>query len=220
MHPIPDWALWFDLAMRFTWFVAAAGVGFVMGRLGHDTSTWVLFGLIAGPFAIPCAVVSARRAARRPPRVLFPGVAGRGIEDVLVLVDGERPAGAPNDLGPADGLRRVVLAVVIGRDTSDVAAREGEERRAAATLTAARAAVRDATGVEAGGVVLEGRPARAIRAYAERERFHRIAGLVPVSPPTTEWPEHRQCMPAVGGEYPVAPLNPFPDPYRPPHPRR
>ena len=96
---------------------------------------------------------------------------------MVVLVDSERPADTAEYVGSADALGRVVLAAVIGRDTSDIAAQEGAERRATAALTAARTAVRDIAAIDPSGVILEGRPDRAIRAYAEQHGFDRIIGV-------------------------------------------
>lgn len=173
---VPAWALWLEMAMRVVWLVSAAGVGLIMRRLGHDTAAWVLVGLVCGPLAVPIAVTAARRAARRPPRLLFAGRPGQGEDDVLVLIDPERPTVAAYPIGPAGAIGRLVLAVVIGRTTSDAGARQAEERRAAAALTAARAAVRATTGIDPAGVVLEGRAARAGRAYAHRFGLHRVVG--------------------------------------------
>lgn len=183
MMRVPAWALWLEMAIRVAWLVSAAGVGVVMRRLGHDTATWVLVGVVCGPLAVPIAVSAARRAARRPPRVLFPGHPGPGDEDVLVLIDPERPTVAGDRIGSAGAIGRLALAVVIGRTTSDVGARQAEERRAAATLTTARAAVRAATGVDPAGVVLEGRPGHAGPDYARRFGFHRVIGLDAPSDP-------------------------------------
>lgn len=184
MH-VPTWALWLDMAMRVVWLLSAAGVALSMRRLGHDTATWGLVGLVCGPLAIPMAVVAARRAARHPPRLLFAGDPGNGDEDVLVLLDADRPADIADQLGPTRAIGHLVLAVVIGRTTSDVAARKAEERRAADTLTSARRAVRAATGIDPSGVVLEGRVARAGPAYARRFGFGRIIGLEATSGTTT-----------------------------------
>lgn len=85
--------------MRATWFVAAPGVGFVMSRLGHDTFTWGVFGLIAGPFAIRAARDSKCRERREAST--FAGLVDRGsaearVEDLAVGADqhhGDGPGG-------------------------------------------------------------------------------------------------------------------------------
>jgi hypothetical protein len=176
MH-VPSWALWLEMMMRVVWLLSATGVALSMRRLGHDAATWGLVGLVGGPVAIPMAFVAARRAARRPPRLLFAGTPGKGDEDVLVLLDPDQGGDVAHQLGPTRTIGRLVLAVVIGRTTADVAARKAEERRAADTLSSARKAVHAATGIDPGGIVLEGRTARVGPAYARRFGFGRIIGL-------------------------------------------
>lgn len=145
MHmPLPQWALWSEVAIRAGWAAVAAVLWAVMTRRGHDGGLWALIGLVFGPFAVPAALVSARRAARRPPIVVTDGPP-RGSATTpaaLVLVDPDDAGGweaQASAAGAAGG--RVELAVVVGRDGLDLAAREGALRRARHALTAVAAAI-------------------------------------------------------------------------------
>ena len=165
MHtPLPQWVLWSEVVIRFGWAAIAAAIWFVMSRRGHDGGLWALVGVVLGPLAVPAAVISARRASRRPPTVVDQGD-GEDVK-VLAVIDPDQPAtwaavaqrvttlSAPSE-----------LAVVVSRETLDVAAREATVRRARAALAAVAAAI---PGPPPRQVILEGPPATAV---AQRRRL-------------------------------------------------
>lgn len=133
--PLPQWAIWSEVAIRVGWAATAAVIWAAMTRRGHDGGLWALIGLVLGPFAVPAAITSARRAARRPPIVVADGApwdAGRGPA-VLVVVDPDDPGSGPAQAAAADAAGGPIeLVVVVGRDTLDRSAREGTLRRARA----------------------------------------------------------------------------------------
>lgn len=176
MHtPLPQWALWSELAIRIGWAGAAAVIWAVMSRRGHDGGLWALIGLVLGPLAVPLAVISARRAARRPPIVVENG---RGPETgrlplTLVVVDPDDPQMWATQAAAADAVAGLVeLAVVVSRDTLDRDAREGTLRRARIALAAVAATMAGPTPRQ---VILEGRPDAAVARHA---RQHGITGVI------------------------------------------
>ena len=170
---VPHWAAWAELVVRVLWIAEAVLVARAMGRRGHDSGLWFLAGLLLGPFAIGTAVRSTRRASRRPPMVIAPGIPGPGTLDVLVVVDDMAPAAAVGTgrVTPV-GLGRLTLAVVVGRDTFDGAARAAELEHAEQALAAAAATM--PAGVRPAQVILEGRPADAVRSYAESSEVTQV----------------------------------------------
>ena len=91
MHtPLPQWALWSEIAIRVGWAATAAVICVVMSRRGHDIANWAIFGLVLGPFAVPAAIISARRAASRGAIVVEEGDGGEAR--VLVVVDLHTPS--------------------------------------------------------------------------------------------------------------------------------
>ena len=182
MHmPLPQWAIWSEVAIRLGWAAAAAVIWAVMSRRGHDGGLWAVIGLVLGPFAVPAAVISARRAARRPPVVVadVPGGSAGCAPAVLVVVDADDPGSWAAQAAAADAVGGPVeLAVVVGRDTLDRSAREGSLRRARCALAAVAAAMaRPAPGQ----VILEGRPAAAVALHS---RLRGIATVVVTSNPS------------------------------------
>ena len=173
---VPRWAAWVELSVRLLWVAEAVVVAVAMRRRGHDAGLWLLAGLVLGPLVIIAAVRSAWRAARRSPMVITPGIPGPGNLDALIVIDDAVPAAAIG-AGPVDAacLGRVTLAVVVGRDTFDRAARADELQHAEQTLAAAAAALPE--GVDPAKVILEGRPVHAVRSYAERSGVTQL--LVP-----------------------------------------
>lgn len=86
MHmPLPQWLMGSELAIRVGWAVTATVIWAVMSRRGHDGGMWALVGLVLVPFAVPAAILSARRTARRPPIVVADGASADA---------GQRPGGA------------------------------------------------------------------------------------------------------------------------------
>jgi len=177
--PLPQWALWSELAIRVGWAAAAAVIWAVMSRRGHDGGLWALIGLVLGPLAVPLAVISARRAARRPPIAVDGGHGADAARSpsTLVVVDPDDPqtwgaqaAAADNVAGPVE------LAVVVSRDTLDRDAREGTLRRARTALAAVAATT---TGPTPRQVILEGRPDAAVARHARQH------GITTVIAPST-----------------------------------
>lgn len=172
MHtPLPEWVLWSEVGIRVGWTTIALAIWFVMSRRGHDGGTWAIVGLVLGPLAIPMAIVSARRASRRPLLVVEDGATVDA--GVLVAVDASQPetwasvAWLVNTLAtPAE------LAAVVDRDTLDIAARNASLQRARRALAAVADAV---NGPQPRQVILEGRP---VPAVAKRRLALGIATVV------------------------------------------
>lgn len=163
MHtPLPQWALWSEVVIRVGWAALAAMIWFVMSRRGHDGGIWALVGLVLGPLAVPAAIVSVRRASRRPLIVVADGAAPSeaGGIGVLAVVDPDDPeTWAPEAELVSTLVTPVELAAVVSRDTLDHAAREASLRRARTALAAVAAAMK---GPVPRQVILEGRPTHAV----------------------------------------------------------
>lgn len=159
MHtPLPQWAVWSEVAIRFSWAALAAAIWIVMSRRGHDGAIWALVGVVLGPLAVPAAIVSARRASRRLPIVIDEGTAGE--IGVLAVVDPDRPDTWAAEAEQLNALRGPTeLVVVVSRETLDVAARDATVHRARAALAAVASAV---AGPAPRQVILEGRPTTAV----------------------------------------------------------
>ena len=198
MTPAPEWVAWADLATRVVWAAIAVLVAYAMSRRGHDGGWWVIVGLVLGPLAVVAAVVATRRARRRGPIVVAPGAPGGGGSDVVFVIDPANPSAGLTDPGPGvGGFRRVMFVTVIGPDTFDVQARQGELRRARAALeAAAQAAYR--IGVDPRLVILEGRPDHAVVTLARDEH------LALVLVPPTAAGQHLACRLAGKPGVPVA----------------
>lgn len=180
MHtPLPQWALWSELAIRVGWAAAAAVIWACMSRRGHDGGLWALIGLVLGPLAVPLAVISARRAARRAPMVIDDGCergAARAAA-TLVVVDPDDPETWAAQAAAADAVTGPVeLAIVVSRDTLDRDAREGTLRRARTALVAVAATM---VGPTPRQVILEGRPDTAVARHARQH------GITTVIAPST-----------------------------------
>lgn len=165
MHtPLPQWVLWSELAIRLGWAAIAAVVWFVMSRRGHDGTNWVIVGLVLGPFAVPAAVISTRRAARRPAIVVDEG--GSRDAGLLVVVDPDHPESWSPEAELVNELGAVAeLVVVVSRDTMDRPAREASLRRARTALAAVAAGI---SGPAPRQVIIEGRPAAAVVGHSKR----------------------------------------------------
>ncbi|MFP5318876.1 MAG: hypothetical protein ACLGI2_11375 [Acidimicrobiia bacterium] len=171
--------IWTEIVVRIGWAATAAVTGAIMARRGHDGGMWAVIGLVLGPFAVPAAVVSARRAARRPPVVVAGGTpeGARRPPGALVVVDAEDPQGWAEQAAAASALgSSVELVAVVGRDTLDRAAREGELRRARQALAVVATAVPGPTPRQ---LILEG------RAEAVVSRYRRLEGIGTVITPST-----------------------------------
>lgn len=175
----PQWVIWSEVVIRVGWAATAAVLWAVMTRRGHDGGTWVVIGLVLGPFAVPPAVVVARRAARRPPIVVTEGAPrdSAAVTVALVLVDPEAPCGWEAQAAAVGATGDLVeLAVVVDRDTLDVAAREGALRKARHALTAVAKALPGPTPRQ---VILEGRADAAVIRHCNLSRIATV--VVPPS---------------------------------------
>ena len=159
MHtPLPQWVLWSEAIIRFGWAAIAAVIWFIMSRRGHDGAIWALVGVVLGPLAVPAAIISATRAARRPPIVVDEGAGGDA--SVLVVVDPEHPESWIPEAELFNALTGdAELVAVVTRETLDHAAREASLRRARTALAAVAAAI---PGPAPRQVILEGPPAVAV----------------------------------------------------------
>jgi len=159
MHtPLPQWVLWSEVVIRFGWAALAATIWFVMSRRGHDGAIWALVGVVLGPLAVPVAILSARRAARRPPIVVHEG--SGGVASMVLVVDPEHPESWRPGAELVNALSGgAELVAVVSRETLDHAAREASLRRARSALAAVAAAISGSTPRQ---VILEGRPAAAV----------------------------------------------------------
>ena len=181
--PLPQWALWSEVVIRVGWAAVAFGIWFVMSRRGHDGSLWALVGLVLGPIAVPAAILSARRAARRPMIVVADGASEADTNgvDVLAVVDPDDPSTWGVEAELLRTTSRVELAAVVRRDTMDHAARRASLRRARIALATVAAAIGSALPRQ---VILEGRPAAAV---AQRRR---LLGNPPVVAPSNRFGDH------------------------------
>ena len=206
--PLPEWAIWSEAGIRVAWAFIAAVLWAVMSQRGHDGGLWAVIGLVLGPFAVPAAVISSRRAARRPPIVVTEGPqhGSATAPAALVLVDPDDPGGWEAQAAAAGAVgARVELAVVVGRDTLDLAAREGALRRARRALAAVAAAMPGPTPRQ---VILEGRPDAAVVRHCN---LSRIATAVV---PSTRWGD--RVRQGLGDGLVVATAAPIPDQAPPP----
>jgi hypothetical protein len=187
---LPQWAIWSEMAARVGWVAVAAVLWAVMSRRGHDGGLWAVIGLVLGPFAVPAAVISVRRAARRPPIIVAEGPpwGAAATRPALVLVDPDDDhVGWAAQAAAADAVGdRVELAVVVGRDRVDLGAREGALRRARRALTAVAAAM---PGPPPRQVILEGRPEAAVAHHCQ---LHGIATVI--APPTPTGDRVRRAL--------------------------
>ena len=163
MHtPLPEWALWSEIAIRVGWAATAAVICLVMSRRGHDIANWAIVGLVLGPFAVLAAIISARRADRRGAIVVEQG--DDRDARVLVVLDPAHPESWRMQAEMVNELDATAeLVVVVSRDTLDRPARDGTLRRARTALAAAAAAVAAPTPRQ---LILEGRPAAAVVSHA------------------------------------------------------
>jgi len=153
-----------------------------MGRRGHDPWTWGVLGALFGPLVIPLVVVRRRGDDRAAEKVLRSGRTGSDPAKVSVVVgvDGSPEALAATSAVVAllgDRLGSLTLATVLDLDAVDAlhAQPDGHsafERDARAVLDAAAARV---AGVDPATVILGGRAADALLAYARDHDVDLIA---------------------------------------------
>lgn len=186
MHtPLPQWAMWSEVAIRVGWAAIAAVIWFVMNRRGHDGGIWAIVGLVLGPFAVVPAVISGMRAARRPPIVVEEG---SGVDAaVLVVVDAERPETWAPQAERVIALFGVAeLVAVVSRETLDHQAREASLRRARTALAAVAGAL---AGPSPRQMILEGRPAIVVA-----NRIRQLTGATVLTPPSRYGEELRSSL--------------------------
>jgi nucleotide-binding universal stress UspA family protein len=147
------------------WLTVGVTLAVVMGRRGHGAFEWFLLGAILGPIALPLAWTRVRDERHPQTRELAEGVAGAGIVDVLVGIDGSRESeaalvSAVELLGPRIG--RLTLASVTEFDDTSAQAQENARRAVEALERSAHS-----VGVpEPGMVLLTGRPSDALTRQA------------------------------------------------------
>jgi nucleotide-binding universal stress UspA family protein len=154
--------------------------GLAMGRRGHDPWMWGVLGALFGPLVIPLLFVRRPPDERAADIVVSAGSAAPGGIAVLVGIDGSPEAGAAARAVVqllADALGSITLATVVDLDAVDAisARKSGEsvfERDARTLLDDAAAAV---VGASPATVILGGKPADALAAYARDNGIDLIA---------------------------------------------
>ena len=163
------------LAALGAWLVIGFALGVVMQRRGYSGFGWGVVGMVLGPIGVLVALF-VHVAPKSDETIAF-GIAGGGPVDVLVGIDGSdvslaAAVAAAEVLGPRLG--RYTLAAVEPLDATPE-----EEASGHAALEAARSAAADGSlrlvGVRPGAVLLHGRPADALRRYAQDEGYEALA---------------------------------------------
>jgi len=158
-------------AVLALWLLIGVGCSFVMARRGHDPWSWGALGALFGPLIVPVALSVSRRdrVLATDVRITHTGVPGPGDVSVLVGVDGSADAeDAACDTVRlfGDRLGRVVIATVLDYD----AAATEHHTEAGIYMVEAKRVLDDVaevfTGLDPDRVVLTGRPADALLAYA------------------------------------------------------
>lgn len=169
------------LTVVAVWVAVGSTVALVMRRRGHDLAVWLGVGIPLGPFAVPLAVLQARRIPTVPARQVSAGATGPGSLDVLAGVDGSQESlraveAAVRRLGPV--VRRLTLAVVMDADAAlshldaDSVALWGEDvSHEQACRQALQEAGRRLSDLQPATVLLAGDPARALCGHVAREGF-------------------------------------------------
>ncbi|MFN8233050.1 MAG: universal stress protein [Actinomycetota bacterium] len=151
------------------WIAIGLTAAVVMGRRGHAAFTWLVVGAVLGPLSIPVAIRSVRAGGEVAPRELRAPTPGGGTIDVLVGIDGSDASHAALERSIeliGDRVGRLVLATVLDVETASTGGPERREREAELEGLAS-----GKTGGAAGVVVLAGRPADTLRAYAAEHGF-------------------------------------------------
>ena len=158
------------LVIVAVWILCGLAAGWFMGRHGYDAWSWTFVGALLGPLVIPVALFRTGRGEHAERIVHLGAGRGEGVS-VLVGVDGSPEAvAATREIGELLGarLRAMTLATVIDYDAAAVVAASKDdtiyERDARRVLDACASSV---SGIEPTTVVLEGRPADALAAYAK-----------------------------------------------------
>jgi nucleotide-binding universal stress UspA family protein len=154
--------------------------GLVMGRRGRDPWMWGVLGALFGPLVVPLILVRRPSDDRAVDIVESSGTTGPGGIAVLVGIDGSAEAGAAARAAVelfAERLGSITLATVLDLDAIDAigARRSAEsalERDAQMVLEEAAEPVAK---VGPATVILGGRPADALAAYARANDIDLIA---------------------------------------------
>lgn len=117
-----------------TWLAIGVGLAIVLGRRGHDRTTWFVLGAVFGPFALVLAVDALRHDEPHQPQTVAASPVEHHAEavDLLVGYDGspESKAAIDSAIGLFGGqLGRLRLVTVIPFDGGDA-----NERHARAAL--------------------------------------------------------------------------------------
>ena len=174
------------LAVLVLWVLIGAATGYYEARRGHWSWLWLL-GAMAGPMVIPMARQLQREEGRLPAIDLRTGtVRETGALRVVAGIDGSRAAvlaaqQAAELLGSRLG--ELVLATVVDYEAEidapgDLDPDEPWDAPSRRSLDAAADELAAWLGFQPGTVLLTGRPAIALRTYAE----HESADLVVVGP--------------------------------------
>jgi nucleotide-binding universal stress UspA family protein len=163
------------LIVLAVWLITGLGTAVLMRRRGHALFGWTLIGALFGPLVIGMAYQAARVERDARPRVISRGAAGPGSIDVLVGMDGsaestETLAAVVSLLG--ERIRRLTVATVIDYDMADTGLPTVELAAARRALVEAAALVAPC---EAETIILPGKPAEALDAYAAAGGYHVIA---------------------------------------------
>ncbi|MGQ0824501.1 MAG: universal stress protein [Actinomycetota bacterium] len=161
------------------WLVIGAVSSFVMGRRGHDAWSWAALGALFGPIVIPLAIVMSKRERelRGVVQKLRTGDKGPGEVSLLVGIDGSPQSDAAacsafELLGSRLG--NVTFATVVDYDVAE----SGLDNDSVFTADARRL-LEDAASPFVTPtpelVVLTGRPADALLAYALEQSIELLA---------------------------------------------
>jgi nucleotide-binding universal stress UspA family protein len=143
------------------WLLIGLVIWTVLGRRGHDGTSWFLIGTLLGPLGLLLAIDAIQHDESSGPVLDVPGGSGAGTIDVLVGADGSPEAhaavaAATELLGPRLG--RVTFVRVIPFDGG----LDADRRAVAETTSDARRFAALEPGVE----VLRGHPASVLAAEA------------------------------------------------------
>jgi nucleotide-binding universal stress UspA family protein len=154
------------------WAASGLVTAWVLARRGHDGRGLGVLGVVFGPLLVGLAIDVVRRRERAVrPIVLAAGGIGPGRHDVLVGVLGPASdaADAISALATmAGGVRRVTLAAMVDFESVERGSRSAAATEPARELERAALFLSDYT---PSLVLLGGRPAEALCAFAEAEGY-------------------------------------------------